>query len=154
MMLFFSTYEGRQSFAGPWAAGKAPSRVQEGSYSGPCKAMSAMNGTKLNSDALLISELRPQSDAEIRPAQRCFFGCPFFRISSFATCLGLESKGNGFGRRFTARGSIPPERKPTRGSAIKTSKALMATVSCVPAPCCYQAIQTCTVCLKLSCRGI
>jgi hypothetical protein len=39
------------------------------------------------------------------------------------------SDGNGFGLRLRARGSIRPGRKPTRGSAINTSKALIETAS-------------------------
>jgi hypothetical protein len=37
--------------------------------------------------------------------------------------------GNRFGLRFNARGSTRPGRMSTRGSAIKTSKALMETAS-------------------------
>lgn len=35
--------------------------------------------------------------------------------------------GNGFDRRFRARGSTRPGRSPTRGSAIRTNKALIDT---------------------------
>jgi len=39
-----------------------------------------------------------------------FRGCPWMLTSSRAACLGLVSNGYGFGLRFTARGSILPDR--------------------------------------------
>jgi len=68
------------------------------------------------------------------PTQRCFGGCPCSRSSSLASCLGWLSRGNGFGRRFKARGPIRPDRRPTRGSAIRIDKAWMEALYVGTAP--------------------
>jgi hypothetical protein len=50
-----------------------------------------------------------------------FFGCPYRAMSALASGLGLVNNGYGFGRCFTARGSIRPGRWPTRRSLISLS---------------------------------
>lgn len=55
-------------------------------------------------------------------AQCCFFGRPFRRTTSGASALGLVVSEQVFGRCFTTRGSMGPDRLPTRRPAMSISR--------------------------------
>lgn len=66
-------------------------------------------------------------------------GVAFFLTSAVASALGFISRGNGFGLRFTARGSIRPGRFPTCRWAIRTNNNSSRVPISADAPCWFQA---------------
>jgi hypothetical protein len=72
---------------------------------------------------------------------------------SRAFCRVVCSRENGFGRRLTSRGSTLPGLLPTRIWAINLNRPAVSSGTLERNCRCLQAIQTCSVCLKLNCRG-
>lgn len=78
-------------------------------------------------------------------------GCPLARTISRATCRGCMRSLYGFGRRFTARGSMRPGLCATRRCATRTSRS--PSFRWQDRYTARHASQSWTVCLKLRCRG-